>query len=145
MSQLNKYLTHVEGVTGARRQLARVNQFAGSPQALLGSQTLGDYARAGGPPKIEWGVATAAGVVAGGIIGAKHGHWLLGAMSGGSIFTNAPALLKADTRKEAAWNLAQTHGGVLASLAMKNNQALGFVLGWLAVGAARYFYGEDGQ
>lgn len=140
-SNLDRYLTHVEAVTGYRRNLARVSKFTRNEPTLLGSQALATHVAAVPPSNIEWGIPTAAGLAAGGLIGAKHGHWLLGAMSGASLFTNVPHLLKAETRGEAFWNIVQTHGGVLASLAMKENKAAGFALGYLAVGIARYIYG----
>ncbi len=141
MSVLDKYLAHAEGVTGYRRNLARMGKLNGNSSTLFGSQALASHVAAMPPPAIQWGIPTAAGLVAGGIIGYKHDHWLLGAMSGASLFTNAPHLLKSETRGEAFWNLAQTHGGVFGSLAMKDNKAAGFVLGWLAIGIARHFYG----
>ncbi|MES2179843.1 MAG: hypothetical protein V4550_18425 [Gemmatimonadota bacterium] len=141
MTTLEKYLEHANRVTGYRRNLARADKLVGDSSTLLGSQALAQHARSE-PVAIDWGIGSAAGLVAGGIIGAKHGHWVLGAISGCSIGTNAPALLNAATRNEAVWNLAQTHAGVFASAAMKTNSALGFVIGFLAVGAARYYYGE---
>lgn len=129
MDNIDRYLTHIDKVTGYRRNLARVERLSGQPLA-------GEHALSAVP--IEWGVPTAAGFLAGGLLGAQRGHWLLGAISGASILTNAPAALKQETRNEALWNLAQTHGGVFASLLMKENKAFGFALGYLAVGIARY-------
>lgn len=145
MSNLQQYLKHVEGVTNYRRNLARVSKLTGSAPTLLGSHALATHVQ-GAAPKIEWGVGTAAGLVAGGIIGAKHGHWLLGSVSGASVFTNVPALLKPEQRKEAFWNLAQTHAGIFASMAVKDDSAgkktARFLLGYLAVGVVRYLYRE---
>lgn len=147
MSRLDTYLQHVQGVTGYRRNLSRVNQLTGENQTLLGSQALATHVHGMEKPRIGVGLHSAAGLAAGGIIGAKHGHWALGAISGFSIFTNAPALLKPETRGEAFWNLAQTHGGVIGALAMKDDsskkKALGFALGYLALGVVRYVYGES--
>lgn len=145
MSNLDRYLAHAEGVTGYRRNLARVAKLNGNSSTLLGSQALATHVAAMPAPAIQWGIPTAAGLVAGGIIGYKRGHWLLGAMSGASLFTNVPALLKPATRSEAFWNLAQTHGGVFASLAMKENKVVGFILGSLAVGIARYMYSGENK
>lgn len=143
MSNLQTYLQHIEGVTGYRRSLARIGKLTGGYETeLLGSKALADHVRGADPGRVEWGYHSAAGAVAGGIIGAKHGHPLLGAISGWSTFTNAPALLDKNTRNEAFWNLAQTHGGVLGSLAMPDNRGLGFALGYIALGFARYYYGD---
>lgn len=140
---LDKYLVAADKVTGYHRTLARVNQLANHVEGLPNSVT--SHLQGAGQPSIEYGMASAAGLVAGGIIGAKHGHWLLGSISGGSIFTNIPALIKPETRSEAFWNLLQTHGGVIASLGAKENKPLGFVLGFLAIGAVRYFYAGEGK
>lgn len=147
MSSLDKYLQQVQSVTGYRRNLAQLGRVAGNPSSLLGSDALARHVGSMEQPEIPWGITTAAGLVAGGIIGAKHGHWALGAISGGSLFTNVPALLKPALRKEAFWNLAQTHGGVLASWASKDEspgkRAFMFALGYVGVGVARYIYGGE--
>ena len=142
MSRIEAYMDSVEGATGYKRELGRLHKLAGRPPTLLGSHALATLGREAPPSSIEWNIGSAAGLIAGGIIGGKHGHWLLGAISGASLFTNVPALLKPGSRQEAFWNLAQHHGAVLASLAMQQNRALGFVLGYLGVGAVRVLYGE---
>lgn len=142
MSNLQRYIDQAAVVTGTKRTLTRVDHLVGDEDTLLGSESLADYARSE-EERIRFGIGTAAGAVAGGIIGIKYGHPIVGALSGASVFTNVPAVLNGNTRKEALWNMAQTHGGVAVSLAMPNNRALGFVLGYLAVGAVRYYYGDD--
>ncbi len=146
MSNLDKYLAHLDGVTGYRRNLVRTNKLVGDQSTLLGSHALAQHATSGEQSKIQLGIGSAAGLVVGGMVGYKHGHWMLGVISGTSIGTNVPALLSTETRSEALWNLAQTHGGVLASLAAKDEgskkKAVLFVLGYLGVGLARHFYGE---
>lgn len=144
MSSADAYLTRAGRVLGYKRGVGQVYRLAGRSQTVLGSHALAEAMKEhSAPTSIHWGIGTAAGAVAGGLIGAKYGHWVVGAISGGSVFTNAPALLSAGTRKEAFWNLVQTHGGVLASLAMKNNSFLGFLIGYIAVGFAREYYGGD--
>lgn len=140
-SMLDKYLVVADRVTGYHRTLSRANQLASHVEGI--PAPVANHLQGAGKPEIEYGIASAAGLVAGGIIGAKHGHWLLGSISGASVFTNVPALIKPETRSEAFWNMLQTHGGVIASLGAKENKALGFVLGFLAVGAVRYFYGGE--
>lgn len=144
MSHLDKFVSGAKGVTGYQRLLGRANRLA-RPAELLGSQAL---ARVGVEDKsqIEFGALSAVGLAAGGIIGAKHGHLVIGAISGTSLLTNAPHLLDSDNRPEALWNLAQTQGACLAAMSAKNEpakrRALLFVLGWLGVGALRYIYGK---
>lgn len=138
------YLEKLDRVTGFRRHAGRVSRLTGDSETVLGSHALATYVRgAGEQTRIGWGVGTAAGAVAGTILGARKGHWLLGALSGGSIFTNVPALLRPHLRKEAFWNLLQTHGAIAGSLVMPNNRFLGFGLVYLLVGVARLYYGDQ--
>jgi hypothetical protein len=131
------YLDKVNAATNYRRTLGRV-------QSLVGQDVMpGALAKQAEASPIKWGVGTAAGAVAGGIIGVKHGHWLIGALAGGSLFTNVPHVLNATTRSEALWNMAQVATGSLASLRMPENKAIGFVLGWAIAGIARLYLETD--
>jgi hypothetical protein len=133
LDNVGGYLEKVNAATNYRRTLGRV-------QSLVGQDALPHaLAKETAPSAIKWGIPTAAGAVAGGIIGAKHGHWLIGALAGGSLFTNAPHLLDVDTRGEAFWNMAQVAAGTLASLRMPENKGVGFVLGWAIAGIARFY------
>lgn len=133
-----------------------IRQVSGAPQVLGGAADIVGYvpvvggsfseylskAKGAMPPDVSTSEVWAlAGAAAGGVVGARHGHWVLGAVGGASIARNAPALLKAHERRYAVCNLMQTGVGVLASLWAKNHPAIGFVLGNLGAGLALHFSG----
>lgn len=83
------------------------------------------------------GVGTVIGAALGGVVWSDHR--VLGLIGGASIGRNVPALLKAETRRAALCNLAQTGTGIAGSLALKSSPVTGFVAGWLAGGAVLYY------
>lgn len=137
---MNQYLEKFRDASGVDRNVGRLARAVGaedSPWARA-FNVRGDAAI-----DIPDGVGSVAGVAAGTYIGYKNGgHWLLGAIGGGSLGRNLPALVMHPEQRSAAMrNLIVTGVAIGGSLVAKNNRALGFVLGYAAASAATYFGG----
>jgi hypothetical protein len=149
-----KYLNGVDGVTGAQRTMARLATVLGAvaPAAAAPSTALAVQAkpsvvstfirdlRSEVPPDVKDGIGTVLGAGAGAYLWRKK-HVYLGGIGGASLGRNLPALMKPEQRMQAIRNLSVTSAGMLGSFALPKNPAIGFVLGWLAGGAATYFGG----
>ncbi len=142
---MSNYLDKISDVTGATRTTARVANVIGStalaPRQGTALGSMLDRAKAVAPRDVKDGVGTLAGAAAGAIIGHRHGHWLLGGLSGASIGRNGPALLRPSERKAAMHNLAVTHAGVAGSLVFKQHPAIGFIIGAVAGEIGSHYWG----
>ncbi len=127
----NKYLKGIDAVTGVRRSIARITDVLGATPTAEFLKSVHGYEDV--PDDI--------GTIAGGAIGAVvwKKHRVLGAIAGSSIGRNTPALLHAEHRRSALCNMGVTGAGVLGSLLMPGTPAVGFIVGWLAGGAAVYY------
>lgn len=68
-------------------------------------------------------------------------HRIMGLLGGMSIGRNAPALLHKEYRRDAICNMAHTGSGILGYLMFPAHRVAGFVLAYLAGGAAIYYGG----
>ncbi|HVO22491.1 MAG TPA: hypothetical protein VMW56_02565 [Candidatus Margulisiibacteriota bacterium] len=98
-----------------------------------------DELKATAPDDVKDGLGTAAGAAAGYLFVKKHRF--LGAIAGASLGRNVPALLDPEQRHLALRNLGITSAGLIGSLTVPKHPVIGFVLGWLAGGAATYAAG----
>jgi hypothetical protein len=135
------YLSKIDGVVGARRELARVDRVLGG--SLTGEHVEDTYQRA--PVYIGDGIGTVVGAAVGGYFGHKYGHTVLGVIGGGSLGRNLPvALMQPSLRKDALVNMGQTFTGVLAARMVPAHPVAAFVTGWFGAGAVIYFAGWRG-
>ena len=85
----------------------------------------------------------------GSVVGAAAGalavpsHRILGGIGGYTLGRNLPALLSSEHRGSALCNMVTTAGGVFGSLAGERygRPIVGFIIGYLATGAAVYYGG----
>lgn len=86
-------------------------------------------------------IGSVVGVFAGAL--AVPGHRILGAVGGYTVGRNALALLSSAHRTSAVCNMATTGGGIVGSLIGEQHgrPIVGFILGYLATGAAIYYGG----
>jgi phage tail tape-measure protein len=135
---MNGYLQKFGTVTGADRNVSRLAHAVGAEDAPWARV----FNSAAPSMDIPDGVGTIAGSAAGAFIGFKKGHWLLGAIAGGSLGRNLPALvMHPEQRRAAARNLVVTGVACAGSLFMRNNRALGFGVGYIAAAIATYYGG----
>lgn len=140
----NKYLKGIDAVTGVRRSIARITDVLGATPTATAALTTTRPSTTAEFLKSVHGyedVPDDIGTIAGGAIGAVvwKKHRVLGAIAGSSIGRNTPALLHAEHRRSALCNMGVTGAGVLGSLLMPGTPAVGFIVGWLAGGAAVYY------
>lgn len=145
------YLHGVDSITGVSRNIARIADVLGAdpssapPSTAMVLRTpasltsfLRDVGATAGRD-VPDGFGTIAGAAAGAYL--WNDHRVLGAIGGGSLGRNLPALMLPDQRKLAIRNLATTGTGIAGSLAMPRHPVIGFVVGSVVGGAAAYFGG----
>lgn len=141
----NKYLKGIDAVTGVRRNIARITDVLGAtPTATAALTTTRPSSTVeflssvhGFENDVPDDIGTIAGSAVGAVIWKKHR--VLGAVAGASAGRNLPALLHPEHRRSALCNMGVTGAGVLGSLLLPGTPAVGFIVGWLAGGAAVYY------
>lgn len=129
---MNSYLTGIDAITSASRIQKRASILS----------TLEEGAAPAVSPTVPVdGVGTLTGAAVGGILWADHR--ILGVIGGASVGRNLPAVFRAETRRAALCNMAQTGGAIVGSRLVGGNSTFmrvaGFTVGWLAAGAALYY------
>ncbi len=139
------HLGAIRDAAGSGRHLARIAGLVEQPPQVLGA-SFSEYlqrSRASTPPDVTTPeIWTLAGAIGGGLVGSRYKHPWLGVLAGASAGRNLPALaLRPEERELALCNLAQTGGGVAASLMFKAHPAWGFILGYIGAGLAIHLGG----
>ena len=139
---MSTYADKIAAVTAHRRSLARLSDVFSSKSEALDRSVVGEFLRdtkAKAPSEIDDHLGTVVGLAAGAVLWKQHRF--LGGIGGASLGRNLPALLNPLQRNNALCNMGQTGAAILGARLLPKNSIAGFVLGWLAGGAAIYFGG----
>ena len=138
------YIHGADKAIGVRSEIERINRAIGDAKRRA---TFNDYVEgvdAAKPKYVPHGVGTLAGVAAGAYL--VKDHRVLGAIGGGSLACNVPALMNPALRKMATSNLITTGSAIAGATLIRGGnlaKVLGFVGGYIA-GAlvSKYTVGE---
>lgn len=145
---MNRYLTGIDAIVGARREVARVSDVLGASTAIVRKpSTVSEFLTKVGataPEDVPDGIGTLGGAVAGLVLVKQHR--LLGAIGGASLGRNVPALFRPAERPMAVRNMGITGAAIAGSLLAGTRFGVpgrvgGFLVGWLVGGAVAYLGG----
>lgn len=136
----------ITSAIGASQQLARIDQVLGSSgmrNSRVATFVRGISDRAS--LDVRDNVGTLAGAGIGAYLGWKRGYPIIGAIAGGSLGRNVPALLEPHLRKTALVNMGVTGAAVAVALARGGrsawNRFLNFAVVWVGGNVATYLTG----
>lgn len=131
------FLDKVKKSTGIDRDFARASNIIGDSGGSTLSKLLGKADDS--IHDVSDNIGTLAGSAAGAILGYSKGHPVLGALIGGSLGRNVPALLRAADRRNAMCNVAETGFAVAVSVATPKHPAIAFIIARLVAGAVTHY------